>query len=166
MIRNRPSIATVAVLGLLAAGCGGDNSLGGSVSELFPLDVSRVEVRRNAEAVQVSYYNNRGADIDLVARVTVAMQGIDYRQGRKIDLSGEYQPGHLRTSVIHLAWGEPPRNFPPVKRGDLVISSGGNPGEGTRGNFSMSFDQGGDIGAGRTLYGSFSSTALDGGFGP
>ena len=149
---------------LLTFGCAGDNSLGGSVSELFPLDVSRVEVRRNTEALQVSYYNNRGEDIDLVVRVTVATDGLDLRSGRKINLAGEYQPGHQRTSVIHLAWGEPVRNLPPVKSGDLSLSSGGNPGDGTRGNFSMSFDQGGDFGAGRTLYGNFASTALDGGF--
>lgn len=141
-----------------------DNSLGGSVSELFPLDVSRVEVARNPEALQVSYYSSRGEYIDIVVRVTVSTQGVDIQPGRKIDLAGEYQPGHLRTTVIHLAWGEPVRNLPPVKTGDLVVSSGGNPGEGTRGNFSMSFDQGGDLGAGRTLYGTFASTALDGGF--
>jgi hypothetical protein len=160
----RSPLLALAGLGILAAGCAGDNSLGGSVSELFPLDVSRVEVRRNPEALQVSYYNNRGEDIDLVVRVTVATQGLEIRPGKKIDLAGEYQPGHQRTSAIHLAWGEPVRNLPPVKTGDLVVSSGGNPGEGTRGNFSMSFDQGGDLGAGRTLYGSFSTTALDGGF--
>lgn len=164
MSSPRSPLLALAGLGILAAGCAGDNSLGGSVSELFPLDVSRVEVRRNPEALQVSYYNNRGEDIDLVVRVTVATQGLEIRPGKKIDLAGEYQPGHQRTSAIHLAWGEPVRNLPPVKTGDLVVSSGGNPGEGTRGNFSMSFDQGGDLGAGRTLYGSFSTTALDGGF--
>lgn len=156
----------LAGIALLASGCASDNSLSGSVSELFPLDVSRVEVRRNTEAFQVSYYSTRGEDIDLVVRVTVATQGVDIQPGRKIDLAGEYQPGHLRTTVIHLAWGEPVRNLPPVKSGDLVVSSGGNPGDATRGNFSMSFDQGGDIGAGRTLSGTFASTALDGGFGP
>ncbi len=164
MSSNRSALLVLGVLALSTAGCAGDNSLGGSVSELFPLDISRVEVRRNSEALQVSYYNNRGEDIDLVARVTVATQGVDMSPGKKVNLTGEYQPGHLRTSVIHLAWGEPVRNLPPVKNGDLTISSGGNPGDGTRGNFSMSFDQGGDLGAGRTLYGNFSSTALDGGF--
>jgi len=151
-------------MALLVFGCASDNSLGGSVSELFPLDVSRVEFDRNPEALQVSYYSTRGEYIDIVVRVTVATQGVDVSPGRKIDLAGEYQPGHLRTTVIHLAWGEPMRNLPPVKSGDLVVSSGGNPGEGTRGNFSMSFDQGGDLGAGRTLYGTFATIALDGGF--
>ena len=164
MSSPRSPLLALAGLALLAPACASDNSLGGSVSELFPLDVSRVEVARNPEAVQVSYYSTRGEYIDIVVRVTVATQGVDLQPGRKIDLAGEYQPGHPRTTVIHLAWGEPVRNLPPVKSGDLVISSGGNPGEGTRGNFSMSFDQGGDLGAGRTLYGTFASTALDGGF--
>ena len=161
---NCSSILVGGALTLFASGCAGDNTLGGSVSELFPLDVSRVEVRRNTEALQVSYYNNRAEDIDIVARVTVDTTGIDLRPGNKIDLSGEYAPGHLRTTVIHLAWGEPERGLPPVKSGDLTISKGGNPGDATRGNFTMAFGQGGDLGAGRTLYGNFSSTALDGGF--
>jgi len=160
----RSPLLALAGLALLAPACASDNSLGGSVSELFPLDVSRVEVARNPEALQVSYYSTRGEYIDIVVRVTVATQGVDLQPGRKIDLAGEYQPGHQRTTVIHLAWGEPVRNLPPVKSGDLVVSSGGNPGDATRGNFSMSFDQGGDIGAGRTLYGTFASFALDGGF--
>ena len=164
MSSRRLPVLALSGLALLAYGCASDNSLGGSVSELFPLDVSRVEVARNPEALQLSYYSTRGEYIDIVVRITVATQGVDLQPGRKIDLAGEYQPGHLRTTVIHLAWGEPVRNLPPVKSGDLVVSSGGNPGEGTRGNFSMSFDQGGDLGAGRTLYGTFATTALDGGF--
>ena len=164
MSLRRLPVLVLAGLALLASGCASDNSLGGSVSELFPLDVSRVEVARNPEALEVSYYSTRGEYIDIVVRVTVATQGVDMQPGRKIDLAGEYQPGHLRTTVIHLAWGEPVRNLPPVHSGDLTLSSGGNPGDATRGNFSMSFDQGGDFGAGRTLYGNFASTALDGGF--
>lgn len=146
--------------------CGRDNSLSGSVSELFPLEISRVDVLRNSEAVEISYYNNRGADIDLVIRVTVATVGLDIRNGKSFPLDGEYQPGHQRTAVIHLAGGEPVRNLPPVNKGDMVISSGGSPGQSTRGNFSMSFGAGGDLGANRTLSGSFSALAQDAGFGP
>lgn len=154
------------VLPLLVAGCGRDNALSGSVGELFSLEVSRVEVLRNSEALQISYYNNRGADIDLVVRVTVATGDLDIRNGKSFALEGEYQPGHQRTAVIHLAGGEPVRNLPPVKKGDMVLSSGGGPGQSTRGNFSMAFDQGGDLGANRTLSGSFSAVAQDAGFGP
>ena len=153
-------------LALLLAGCGRDNSLSGSVGELFSLEVSRVEVLRNSEALQISYYNNRGPEIDLVIRVTVAIGDLDIRNGRSFALEGEYQPGHQRTAVIHLAGGEPVRNLPPVKKGDMEISSGGGAGQSTRGNFSMLFDQGGDLGANRTLSGRFSAVAQDAGFGP
>ncbi|MFZ5468920.1 MAG: hypothetical protein ACOZIN_05720 [Myxococcota bacterium] len=151
----------------LVFGCRGENSLYGSVDELFSLEVARVEIRRNHEAFQVSYFNNRGANLDVVARVAVSLQDVDFVPGTKIDLSGEYAPGHPRAAVIHEPGGEPARVFPRVKKGDLVLSSGGNPDELTRGDFSVLFEEsGGDIGGGRTLGGSFSAIALDAGFGP
>ncbi len=147
--------------------CGTDNGLSGSVGELIPLAVSRVEVRRNEEAFQVTYFNNRGADVDVVARVAVALEGVDLVPGKKVPLDGEYAPGHLRTTVVHAPGGEASRRFPEVSRGDLVLHSGGAVGELTRGSFSMSFaNEGGDLGQGRTLAGTFSAVALDGGFGP
>ena len=159
-------LLTCGALLLLACGCAGDNTLSGSVDALFPLGVSRVEVLRNDEALQVSYLQNHGSDVDLVARVTVSLYGVAVKNGVKVPLQGEGAPGHARTTVIHLATGEPTRLFPPVYLGDLVIEQGGNPGELSRGHFSMSFEQGDDYGAGRTLSGTFAATALDAGFGP
>ena len=37
-----------------------DNSLGGSLSEVFPLEISGTELRRNDQALQVTYFRNRG----------------------------------------------------------------------------------------------------------
>jgi hypothetical protein len=136
------------------------------VEELFSLAVSRVEVRRNAEALQVSYFRNTETDVDLVARLNVSTVGVELKPGAKIDLAGEVSPGHARTTVVHLAAGEPPRVFAPVDKGDLELDEGGNPGEETRGNFSMSFKKGEGYGGGRSLSGNFSAVALDGGFGP
>jgi hypothetical protein len=154
-------------LALLALSCGKDNELSGSAGELFSLEVSRVEILRNDEALQVTYFNNRGADLDVVARVSVALKGVELKTGTKIDLAGEYEPGHPRTTVAHAPGGEPVRLMPPVKRGDLVLSAGGNPGQQTRGDFSMVFDSvGGDLGGGRTLVGNFAGPARDAGFGP
>ena len=148
------------------AACGPETGLSGSVSELFSLEVSRVEVRRNEQAFQVTYLRNRGVFLDVVARVSVSLEGATLVPGKKIDLAGEYAPGHLRTTVATAPGGEPVRQLPPVKKGDLVITSGGGVGQVTSGNFSMSFsDMGGDLGAGRTLAGTFKATALDAGFG-
>lgn len=146
------------------SGCGRDNALSGSVEELFPLTVSRVDVLRNAEALQVSYYNNHGADLDLVARVTIALEGLELRNGGVYPLEGDTPSGVARTSVIHLAGGEPTRTFPRVKKGELHLSSGANEGERTSGTFSMSFESNDDFGSGRTLSGNFNALAGDAGF--
>ncbi len=148
-----------------AVGCGGANSLSGSVEELFSLEVSRVEVLRNAEALQVSYYRNNGLDVDLVARVTVATEGLELKPGTKVDLAGNTASGVARTTVVHLAAGEPARLFAPVDKGDLQLDEGGGIDQPTRGNFSMSFQRGDGYGAGRSLEGRFSATAMDAGFG-
>ena len=154
----------VAGLGLL--GCGPSNSLSGSVEELFSLEVSRVEVLRNEEALQVSYYRNNGLDVDLVARVTVATEGLELKPGSKVNLSGKTDSGRLRTTVVHLAAGEPARIFAEVDKGDLELDEGGGIHQPTRGNFSMSFKKGEDYGSGRSLEGRFAALAMDAGFGP
>jgi hypothetical protein len=172
MSRALRALAALGVSGLaLGAGltaCGlSDNELGGSVSELFPLgNISRVEVLRNAEALQVSYYRNNELDVDLVARLTVATEGVELRPGAKVDLAGTTPSGQARATVVHLNAGEPARVFAPVEKGDLELDEGGNPGEETRGNFSMSFRKGEGYGAGRNLEGTFRATALDASFGP
>ena len=154
------------VAGALCAGCMGANQLSGSADALFPLQVSWVDVRRNEEALQVSYLATRGPDVDLVARVTVVLADLAVKNGVPIRLEGDYQPGHARTTVIHQAAGEPVRVFAPVKAGELVLEQGGNPGEMTRGRFGMSFVIGDGYGAGRTLDGTFAAVAADAGFGP
>lgn len=149
-------------------GCGAENTLGGSVGELFPLTVSTVDVLRNDYAVQVTYYANRGTFLDVVARIVVSTKDIDLQRGVKITLEGESEPGHQRTSVAHAPGGEAVRNFPNVKKGDMVITEIGLEGQPSKGNFSMLFDfKGGDLGQGRTLTGSFSvARTKDAGFGP
>ena len=167
-------LLTTAGLFALLSGCGADNQLGGSVGELFPLTISRVEVYRNEQAIQVTYYANRATFLDVVVRIAVSLDGVALKNGMTIQLAGEGEPGHQRTSVAHAPGGEPVRNFPNVKLGDMKIDELGY-GEGpdgglatpSKGNFSMLFDSvGGDLGQGRTLTGNFSVTkTIDAGFG-
>ncbi len=146
------------------AGCGPDNSLGGSVSELVDLSISRTEVLRNPDAFQVSYYRNRDREVDLVARVTVAIQYEELTAGGRVPLAGESKPGLTRTTVIHLSGGEPTRVFPAVKEGDLRLDEGGRPGEETAGDFSLVFEESDGFGGGRNLFGTFRAVAQDAGF--
>jgi hypothetical protein len=168
---------TVAVL---LVSCQDQNTLSGSMQEVFPLDVSYVNVYRNDQAIQVNYLRNRGIYLDVVARVTIALiypdggtnpkdGGIDipFVGGQDINCQGDYAPGHPIATVVHAPGGEPVRSLPPVHLGDFKLSNGGMPGQLTEGDFSFAFeDNGGDIGFGRTLVGTFSGVAIDAGFGP
>jgi hypothetical protein len=164
---------------LLLAACLDDNTLSGSMSEVFPLEVSRVQIAKNDEGLQVTFLRNRNIYLDIVARLTVALEipdgglnGVDggnmrvLKPGVRMDLQGDYALGHPIATVVHQPGGEPVRLLPDVQRGDLYISTGGAVGEFTSGDFSMVFkDTGGDIGFGRTLEGKFSGLATDAGFG-
>ena len=155
-----------AVAAFLAISCSPDNALSGSLSAVFPLDISRTEIAANGEALQVTYVYNHGVFVDVVARVSVGIPDIALKPGVKIDLAGEIDGGVLRCTVSHAPGGEPVRQLPAIKRGDLTLDEGGTPGALTRGSFSMLFeDQGGDLGEGRDLTGHFLGTATDAGFG-
>lgn len=154
----------VAAIAALAIACRGDNELSGSVDQLFPLSVSWVEMLRNDHAFQVSYYANRAAEVDLVARVTVYVGDTGLDAGVTYPLEGEYAPGHPRTTVVHMASGEAQRVFPRVERGQLRLEEGGGANEPTSGWFGMLFETGDVYGSGRTLDGTFSGTPRDAGW--
>lgn len=165
MIRAAP--VTVACLALAAAlACGkGENSLDGSLSETFDLDVSKVHVIRNDGALVVSYEANRGRDIDLVLRFTLALDQLPLQRGKTVKIAGFTDGGILRATFLHNAAGEPARVLPPVSIGEFTLDQGGNPGDDTSGNFSASFVSDGEYGSGRAVSGTFRGTALDGGYG-
>jgi len=146
--------------------CGqGENSLAGSLSEVFDLDVSTVHVLRNDDALVVSYEHDAGRDIDLVLRFTLALDQLDLQTGRKVNLAGSTDAGTLRATFLHNAAGEPARVIADVSIGEFTLEKGGNPGDDTKGNFSASFVADGSYGSGRAVTGTFHAVALDGGYG-
>ncbi|MGZ6028378.1 MAG: hypothetical protein ACXWK5_03075, partial [Myxococcaceae bacterium] len=98
------ALTSVVVAAAVACG-GGSNSLGGSLSEVFPLDVSTAHVLRNDQALVVSYEANRGRDIDLVLRFTLALDQLPLQRGRTVKISGTTDAGILRATFLHNAAG-------------------------------------------------------------
>ena len=165
MTRSSPFLLVAGAIAVSLA-CGkGDNSLDGSLSEVFDLDVSTVHVLRNDDALVVSYEHNAGRDIDLVLRFTLALDQLALQKGRTINIAGSTDGGTLRATFLHNAAGEPARVLPDVSIGEFTLDTGGNPGDDTRGSFSASFVSDGSYGSGRAVTGRFHATALDGGYG-
>jgi hypothetical protein len=164
---TRSSLVLLVAAAIVASlACGkGENSLDGSLSEVFDLDVSTVHVLRNDDALVVSYEHNAGRDIDLVLRFTLAMDQLSLQSGRRVNIAGFTDGGTLRATFLHNAAGEPARVLPDVSIGEFTLDQGGNPGDDTKGSFSASFVSDGSYGSGRAVSGSFHAIALDGGYG-
>lgn len=164
---SRSSLVLLVAAAIVASlACGkGENSLDGSLSEVFDLDVSTVHVLRNDDALVVSYEHNAGRDIDLVLRFTLALDQLSPRSGRSVNIAGTTDGGSLRATFLHNAAGEPARVLPDVSIGEFTLDQGGNPGDDTKGSFSASFVSDGSYGSGRAVSGSFHAVALDGGYG-
>lgn len=162
----RGSLAAVLAV-VMVMGCGlGDNGLTGSLGEVFPLDVSSVAVLRNDQALVVQYQANKGNDIDLVLRFTLALDQLpNFGPGTTLNLVGATDGGVERATFLHNAAGEPTRILPAVQIGQFSLDHGGNPGDLTSGNFSASFVSDGSYGSGRAVTGTFHAVALDGGYG-
>jgi len=157
---------SASLLVALAMACGqGDNSLRGSLSEVFSLDVSSAHVLRNDQAFVVSYEANNGRDIDLVLRFALALDQVTLKTGRSMNIAGLTDGGVLRATFLHNASGEPARVLPDVSIGEFTLDQGGNPGDDTKGSFSASFVSDGSYGAGRAVSGTFHAVAIDAGFG-
>jgi len=165
MTRSSPFLLVAGAIAVSLA-CGkGDNSLDGSLSEVFDLDVSTVHVLRNDDALVVSYEHNAGRDIDLVLRFTLALDQLTLQTGRTTNIAGTTDGGTLRATFLHNAAGEPAPLLPDVSIGEFTLDTGGNPGDDTRGSFSASFVSDGSYGSGRAVSGNFHAIALDGGYG-
>jgi len=164
---NRATLAlSTSLLVAAAMACGqGENSLTGSLSEVFPLDVSTVHVLRNDQAFVVSYEANNGRDIDLVLRFTLALDQLRLKTGQRVNIAGLTDGGTLRATLLHNAAGEPARVLPDVSIGEFTLDKGGNPGDDTGGSFSASFVNDGSYGSGRGVSGRFHAVAIDAGFG-
>ena len=164
---NRPLLVLLAPAVVVAClACGqGDNSLTGSLSEVFDLDVSTVHVLRNDDALVVSYEHNAGRDIDLVLRFTLALDQLTLQPGRTVNLAGYTDGGTLRSTFLHNAAGEPARVLSDVSIGEFTLDKGGNPGDDTKGSFSASFVTDGSYGSGRAVSGRFHGITIDAGYG-
>ena len=157
-----------ALLGLCACGKP-ENSLVGSVDELASLQFDSVVVRADGDVLVIEYDRHPnglvsdggvagGTDgFDVAFKMTVLINGLTLSQGLDIDLTSHLADGTARVACSRSQTDDPRRAFPPIKRGDLVLDSSVNYDQVAVGHFDILFDEGGDVGEGRTVTGTFSA---------
>lgn len=168
---RRVAIALAAAVGL--AGCNGPaNALTGSLDEVAPLQFDTVVVRASPGVLVLEYdrFPQGGAadgglsaagGTEVVFKMTVLIAGLQLNKGLTIDLTSTTPDGTPRTSCGRAVGTDPRRDLPPITRGTLVLDSDVNLGAQAQGHFNILFGEGGQIGEGRTVDGSFSAPAQD-----
>lgn len=134
LTQSRCIVAACAALALLSC-VDPLNTLEGSIDDVFDLSFSEVRIRKYVvtNEVQIEYIKpSESQDAkDVVAQVTVTTPEGGFEKDK------EYDVGELNGRVHRIAPGD---DYPPMEEGTLSFAEGGNePGEQTRGEFSVRF---------------------------
>lgn len=168
-MRRRFTMAALVALGL--CGCSQPpNSLTGSLDEIASLQFDSTVVRASPDVLVVEYDRfpqggagdaGAGGGTDIPFKMSVKITGLQLNKDLTIDLTSATADGLARTSCVRSVSNDPRRDLPPIKRGELVLDSDVNIGKVATGHFHILFGEGGQIGEGRTVDGTFSAPAQD-----
>lgn len=140
---------------LFACGCG-SQALEGSLSEIFKLEYARAELARTDEEVTLRFINPQGSGEDTVLQVTAKLEGVKLTADEALDLAELLEDGVTqRGSLTRNVFGDPLQTFPPLEKGQLLLSSLPIRGESVSGEFSATFALGTEFASGRTVFGDF-----------
>ncbi|MBS2031325.1 MAG: hypothetical protein JST54_25725 [Deltaproteobacteria bacterium] len=158
-------MAALAGSTLLPSCGGGGNSLTGSLDEISPLTFDSVVVRASPDVLVVEYDNHplgtvdggASGGTDVAFKIAINIDGLTLNKGLDIDLTSALNDGTPRVACTRAVGQDPRRDLPPVARGDLVLDSDVNYDANASGHFHVLFAEGGQIGEGRTVDGTFSA---------
>jgi hypothetical protein len=159
MSRVRCQAVLCSVLGLAA--CAPPNTLQGSLSELTPLTFEKVSVQVSSSILVLQYQHTPpgGGQAIPFQLVLTPPPGQALAAGTKIDLA-QMGTNEMPVAVCSReAPMDPRHNLPPIKVGELDLTSNYSVGATASGEFHILFGEGGDVGEGRTVDGTFSVAA-------
>jgi hypothetical protein len=147
---------------LALAGCGAPNTLEGSLGDQVSLTFDTVEIQRSPTAIAVAYLKALpgGGGHDTVLELVATVDAATLEKAGSINLVEKVGDG-LRGAATRAVSGDPRRDLPPLVRGTLAFEGAATSGKSVSGSFSVLFDQGGSVGAGRTAFGDFTATVAE-----
>jgi hypothetical protein len=147
---------------IVLGGCSVTSTLEGSLDDQVSLVFDSVEIQRSPTAIAVSYLKAlpAGGGHDTVLKVVATVDASTLSRGATINLVEKVGDG-VRGAATRAVSGDPRRDLPPLVRGMLTFDDAATTGNSISGSFSILFDQGGSVGAGRTAFGDFTATVTE-----
>jgi hypothetical protein len=154
---QRARIALVSVCVLLS--CAPADTLQGSLSDEVSLSFQSVTIQQSGSTIAISFLNpvSGTSAQDIVIEIIADTTGVNLAHGGTLNLTDMLANGAVRGSVTRAVSGDDRRTFPAIARGSVVFADDPAVGAHVTGSFNVLFaqDQSGDLGAGRTVYGTF-----------
>ncbi len=147
----------------LTAGCAAPpNSLEGSLGALVNLTFQKEEVQVSSSILLIQYqYTPGGGGLEIPFQLEMTPPaGAALAEGTVLDLTGLKPDGTPIVSCTRAFTNDPRTELPPIKNGKLTLTSNFAIGAVASGTFDILFGEGGDVGEGTTLNGTFSTVAV------
>lgn len=159
-MKRGPYLVALGGLGLLLLACG-PRSVKGSLSVLMDMTYENVDIVMGSSDITVRFIrpsNEDGEGEDLALAVSTRGLTLPFPDDAGTPLTfdlaeplGSGQRGALARNVLN----DPRNTFPQIDRGHVTFNNIPRVGEGTSGDFAVTFVLGEEFGNGRTLYDSF-----------
>jgi hypothetical protein len=159
---TRPLAAIFGGLAAVSMGsCSPPNTLSGSLDSLTSLQFTSVNVRASSTAMVIEYDQPDATSTDVVFKLVINPENLTLSQGLQIDLSELIDPVTPRATASRSIASDPRTQLPPILRGQLTLNDDVSVGGVASGSFYILFGQGGQLGEGTTVNGSFQATVAD-----
>ncbi len=161
MRRNilRTTLSWLGLLLLVACGTG-TSTLDGSLADVVDLEYERAELQAAEGSLVLRFLRPRGTGEDTVLKLSVNTAGLTAQAVIDIDLAEQIQELGPRGAVTRNVFQDPNETLPPIRRGRLVLNEVTGSLDRVKGEFSATFTQGHEFGAGRTVYGNFEAEVI------
>ncbi len=118
-------------------------SVQGSLKQALPFGPTDVELYRDRDVLEISYFNGP----DLVLRLSVWIADVAMVNGLRLSLAGSAggRPRATVTRQVRIE-GNDERTLGRIARGELTLLTGANPVEPLSGSFTFTFEPGGELG--------------------
>ncbi len=143
-----------AALGVLAPGCGRENTLEGSLGDVVSLGFESVEVAVTTGSVVVSYYRPQGGGRDVVLKLVVGISPAIVPPGQELDLSPR-PDGTPNAVCTRAVVGDPIHTLAAVLTGTFTLDRVPVVDQPVSGSFRVTLGEGGEAGKGRNAFGTF-----------
>ncbi|MGA9523111.1 MAG: hypothetical protein WBV82_16705 [Myxococcaceae bacterium] len=161
-MRRNIGRATFSLLGIfMLVACGsGTNTLDGSLADVVDLGYERAELAAAEGSLVLKFLRPRGTGEDVVLKLSVNTAGLTAQAVIDIDLTEQVAELGPRGAVTRHVFEDPNETLPPIRRGRLVLQEVAGTTDRVKGEFSATFTQGHEFGAGRTVYGEFEAEVI------